>query len=162
MEGADNYDTIDWVLSWDDLLERGRQALPQTQNWSSATAGGARPDGLATLIYTSGTTGVPKGVMISHRNVVWTAECLRRGAQLGDNPRMVSYLPLAHIAERMSTHYLGVYLAGEVWYCPDIGAASFQYTITDNGTTGGSPDPKTTQPRSASRLPGERCADSGQ
>jgi long-chain acyl-CoA synthetase len=34
---------------------------------------------------------------------------------------MVSYLPLAHIAERMSTHYLGVYLAGEVWYCPDIG-----------------------------------------
>jgi long-chain acyl-CoA synthetase len=34
---------------------------------------------------------------------------------------MVSYLPLAHIAERMSTHYLGAYLAGEVWYCPDIG-----------------------------------------
>jgi long-chain acyl-CoA synthetase len=34
---------------------------------------------------------------------------------------MVSYLPLAHIAERMSTHYLGIYLAGEVWYCPDIG-----------------------------------------
>lgn len=121
MEGADNYDTMDWVLSWDDLLERGRQALAADPELVERTAGAARPDGLATLIYTSGTTGVPKGVMISHRNVVWTAECLRRGAQLGDNPRMVSYLPLAHIAERMSTHYLGVYLAGEVWYCPDIG-----------------------------------------
>lgn len=121
LEGAENYDTVDWVLSWDDLLERGRQALASDPEIVERTAGGARPDGLATLIYTSGTTGVPKGVMISHRNVVWTAECLRRGAKLGDNPRMVSYLPLAHIAERMSTHYLGVYLAGEVWYCPDIG-----------------------------------------
>ncbi|MCA1736628.1 MAG: AMP-dependent synthetase/ligase [Actinobacteria bacterium] len=121
LEGAENYDTVDWVLSWDDLLERGRQALASDPEIVERTAGEARPDGLATLIYTSGTTGVPKGVMISHRNVVWTAECLRRGAKLGDNPRMVSYLPLAHIAERMSTHYLGVYLAGEVWYCPDIG-----------------------------------------
>lgn len=121
LEGAENYDTVDLVLSWDDLLERGRQALASDPEIVERTASGARPDGLATLIYTSGTTGVPKGVMISHRNVVWTAECLRRGAKLGDNPRMVSYLPLAHIAERMSTHYLGVYLAGEVWYCPDIG-----------------------------------------
>ncbi|MGH9896291.1 MAG: AMP-dependent synthetase/ligase, partial [bacterium] len=121
MEGAENYETSEWVLSWDDLLERGRQALAADPELVARSAGAARPDGLATLIYTSGTTGVPKGVMISHRNVVWTAECLRIGADLGDNPRMVSYLPLAHIAERMSTHYLGVYLAGEVWYCPDIG-----------------------------------------
>lgn len=121
MEGADNYDTMDWVLSWDDLLERGRQALTSDPELVERTAGAARPDGLATLIYTSGTTGVPKGVMITHRNVVWTAECLRRGGKFGDNPRLVSYLPLAHIAERMSTHYMGVYLGGEVWYCPDIG-----------------------------------------
>jgi len=121
MEGAENYDTLDWVLSWDDLLEKGRVALASDPEIVTRRAGSARSDGLATLIYTSGTTGVPKGVMVSHRNVVWTAECLRRAAGIGDNPRMVSYLPLAHIAERMSTHYLGVYLAGEVWYCPDIG-----------------------------------------
>ena len=121
MEGAENYNMVDWVLSWEDLLERGRAALAADPGLVERVAATAKPEGLATLIYTSGTTGVPKGVMVTHRNVMWTAECVRRGTNLSDNPRMVSYLPLAHIAERMSTHYLGVYLAGEVWYCPDIG-----------------------------------------
>ncbi|HKY48451.1 MAG TPA: AMP-binding protein [Acidimicrobiia bacterium] len=121
MEGAENYNTTDWVLSWEDLLERGRVALAADPGLVERAAAANKPEGLATLIYTSGTTGVPKGVMVTHRNVMWTAECVRRGTNLADNPRMVSYLPLAHIAERMSTHYLGAYLAGEVWYCPDIG-----------------------------------------
>jgi long-chain acyl-CoA synthetase len=58
--------------------------------------------------------------MISPRNVVWTLESLRRAADLEMGQRMVSYLPLAHIAERLSTHYLGTYLAGQVWYCPSL------------------------------------------
>ncbi|HKX76309.1 MAG TPA: long-chain fatty acid--CoA ligase [Acidimicrobiia bacterium] len=121
IEGADNYDTTDWVLSWEQLLEKGRAALAADPDLVERAAASTRPDGLATLIYTSGTTGVPKGVMVTHRNVIWTTECVRRGAGLADNPRLVSYLPLAHIAERMSTHYMGIYLAGEVWYCPDVG-----------------------------------------
>jgi long-chain acyl-CoA synthetase len=120
MEGAENYETSEWVLSWDDLLQRGRAALAADPEIVNRAIAGAKPDGLATLIYTSGTTGVPKGVMVTNRNVIWTTECVRRGAELPDNPRLVSYLPLAHIAERMSTHYMGIYLAGEVWYCPDV------------------------------------------
>jgi long-chain acyl-CoA synthetase len=120
MEGAENYSTSDWVLSWDDLLEKGRDLLASQPDAIDRATEAITPDTVATLIYTSGTTGVPKGVMITHRNVVWTAECVRRGANLPLNPRMVSYLPLAHIAERMSTHYAGVYLAGEVYYCPDL------------------------------------------
>jgi len=83
----------------------------------------AQPDDLATLIYTSGTTGPPKGVMITHYNVCWTNESLVRSF---DRPReeslgwrLVSYLPMAHIAERQTSHY-GMVLNGyEVTTCPD-------------------------------------------
>ncbi|HZA76866.1 MAG TPA: AMP-dependent synthetase/ligase [Acidimicrobiales bacterium] len=82
--------------------------------------GGIRPDSLATVIYTSGTTGPPKGVMISHYNVVWTAEAYLD--LLGIDPvgfRAISYLPMAHIAERMSGHYLAGIAGFEVTTCPD-------------------------------------------
>jgi long-chain acyl-CoA synthetase len=120
MSGAENYDTADWVLSWDDLMARGKHRLGNDPDTVKRSAEAITPQTLATLIYTSGTTGTPKGVMISHRNVVWTAECLRRAADIDLGPRMVSYLPLAHIAERLATHYLATYLGGQVWYCPNL------------------------------------------
>jgi long-chain acyl-CoA synthetase len=120
MSGAENYDTADWVLGWDELIARGIHHLEQDPDSVDRSSSGITPDSLATLIYTSGTTGVPKGVMISQRNVVWTLESLRRFTDLEMGERMVSYLPLAHIAERIATHYLGTYVAGQVWYCPDL------------------------------------------
>ncbi|HXV71797.1 MAG TPA: long-chain fatty acid--CoA ligase, partial [Acidimicrobiia bacterium] len=120
MSGAENYDTLDWVLSWDQLIAKGIGHLEADPDAVTRSASGITPDTLATLIYTSGTTGTPKGVMISQRNVVWTLESLRRAADLEMGQRMVSYLPLAHIAERLATHYMGTYLAGQVWYCPNL------------------------------------------
>jgi long-chain acyl-CoA synthetase len=120
MSGAENYDTTEWVLSWDQLLVRGKNRLSADPDAVTRSTDAISPSTLATLIYTSGTTGTPKGVMISHRNVVWTAECLRRAADIDLGPRMVSYLPLAHIAERLATHYLATYMAGQVWYCPNL------------------------------------------
>ncbi len=82
----------------------------------------ARPEDLATVIYTSGTTGPPKGVALSHYNICWTAESYKQ--DLGFDPRgmrVLSYLPMAHIAERMVSHYLGIVAGAEVTTCPDPG-----------------------------------------
>ena len=97
-----------------DLLGEERLDLHQLAEATSQ-------DDLATLIYTSGTTGPPKGVMISQGNVVFTIEQLRRCIKLEDflGRRLVSYLPMAHIAERMTSHYQGMGAGLTVTSCPD-------------------------------------------
>jgi long-chain acyl-CoA synthetase len=81
----------------------------------------AEPDDLVTVIYTSGTTGEPKGVMLDHSNVCWTIESLERALDLStDGFRLVSYLPMAHIAERAVSHYSGIMLGYRVTTCPDL------------------------------------------
>ena len=82
-----------------------------------------RPDDLATLIYTSGTTGRPKAVMITHRNIAWTVESLLRCIDFDTfgGKRVVSYLPMAHIAERMTSHYQQIFVGYEVTTCPNPG-----------------------------------------
>jgi long-chain acyl-CoA synthetase len=88
----------------------------------SELAEATSPDDIATLIYTSGTTGPPKGVMISQYNVVYTLdivlECI--GAQDLSGWKVVSYLPMAHIAERMVSQYLTLAKGSEVFCCPDF------------------------------------------
>lgn len=120
MEGADEYDGVDWVLSWDDLKARGRKRLAAEPDVAEARSAELQPDDIATLIYTSGTTGTPKGVVITHYNVLWTTEALERTLPIPKHPRLVSFLPLAHIAERIASHYMGMWYVGEVWYCPDM------------------------------------------
>ncbi len=78
-------------------------------------AAAVSPEDLATVIYTSGTTGSPKGVMLTHRNVCWTLESLRRTIDIEPVPwRVVSYLPMAHIAERMVSHYMMLAMGFEI------------------------------------------------
>lgn len=62
------------------------------------------PQDLATLIYTSGTTGPPKGVEITHRNMIAELAALREHVTVGFGDRIISYLPAAHIADRVSAH----------------------------------------------------------
>ena len=88
----------------------------------SAELGNCRAEDYLTIIYTSGTTGPPKGVMLDHENMEWTMTSFREAA--GVDPtgwRVVSYLPMAHVAERTVSHYMGVTAAYEVTTCPDPG-----------------------------------------
>lgn len=123
--GAEEFEDDDWIVSYDSVLEAGRElagrdASALRERWSAVT-----PDDLCTLIYTSGTTGPPKGVMVTHYNVCWTAESLDRLMPREPGMRHISYLPLAHIAERMAGHYLHIKGASTAYFCPnpaEIGA----------------------------------------
>ena len=100
-------------------LFAGHGTVDLTEQAASIT-----PESIATVIYTSGTTGPPKGVMISNYNVVYTCESLRQcfGPELDlAGKRLVSYLPMAHIAERMTSHYSHAVRGYEVTSCPDPG-----------------------------------------
>jgi long-subunit acyl-CoA synthetase (AMP-forming) len=77
------------------------------------------PDDLLTLIYTSGTTGPPKGVQITHRNQMSAVRTLEESIDFPEGARVVSYLPMAHIAERSTGHYLPIALGHTVTCCPN-------------------------------------------
>src|SRR3954447_7581570 len=80
------------------------------------------PTSLVTVIYTSGTTGPPKGVMLDHTNVLAANQGLRHYlGQDGSRHRLVSYLPMAHVAERMVSHYNHMMWGPQVTPCPDLG-----------------------------------------
>jgi len=72
-----------------------------------------------TLIYTSGTTGPPKGVQISHRNLLATLASVDRVAPFRVGSRVISWLPAAHIAERNAHHYMPIVHGLQITCCPD-------------------------------------------
>jgi long-chain acyl-CoA synthetase len=78
------------------------------------------PDALAALIYTPGTEGRPKGVMLSHDNLAWTAAAI--GDFLGSGPRdtALSYLPLAHILEQLIAVYVPITVGSSVYFAPSL------------------------------------------
>jgi long-chain acyl-CoA synthetase len=118
MERGDSLRGDDWVISYDAVLAAGREHGRSHPGEFERRWKAVEPTSLATLIYTSGTTGPPKGVMVSHYNVVWTAESLHRIMPREPGTRHISYLPLAHIAERMAGHYLQIKSGSTCYFCP--------------------------------------------
>jgi long-chain acyl-CoA synthetase len=121
MEGAPKIDHP-MVMSWDDFLSRG--ASLEDQRFQERLDA-LEPSGLATLIYTSGTTGPPKGVMLSHENLAWTASYAQRMKITFAEDTTLSYLPLSHIAEQVFTIHgsltagYSVYFAESIEKVPD-------------------------------------------
>jgi long-subunit acyl-CoA synthetase (AMP-forming) len=85
-----------------------------------AAAKEVAPDDLLTLIYTSGTTGEPKGVEITHANVLAVAAGVEQVNGWPDQAALVTYLPMAHIGDRNVTHYWPMMMGGAVSCCNHI------------------------------------------
>ena len=77
------------------------------------------PEDVLTLIYTSGTTGPPKGVMLTHRNLMAAVNTVEAMIQFPRGGRVISWLPNAHVAERNAHHYLPVVYGLQVTCCPN-------------------------------------------
>src|SRR5919202_443573 len=104
----------DGVLTLGELERLGDEGFDFDAAWKAVT-----PDDLLTLIYTSGTTGPPKGVQLTHGNLTETVRSYDRIAGFPHGGKVVSYLPMAHIAERNVSHYLPMMLGFTVTCCPN-------------------------------------------
>jgi long-chain acyl-CoA synthetase len=107
------------VLGWDELVRRGREALAKDRSGLEELRGRVGPEDNACLLYTSGTTGPPKGVLLTHHNLLYEVTALDRLTGLPQGGSSVSYLPLAHIAERVLSIYGPLTRRSHVWFCPD-------------------------------------------
>ena len=107
-------DAPEGTMSLDDLAQRAEEDFDFEAAWRAVT-----PDDLLTLIYTSGTTGPPKGVQITHGNICETVRSYDEIIAFPDGGRVISYLPMAHVAERNVSHYLPMMLGFTVTCCPD-------------------------------------------
>ena len=119
INGYEEKKDLDYVFSYHELIEKGREINSSDSSKLEKATATITPDSLACLIFTSGTTGKPKGVMISHKNVLWTIESLfGQMIPASMHPRIVSYLPMAHIAARAGDHYQAIYRVGQIFPVP--------------------------------------------
>jgi long-chain acyl-CoA synthetase len=102
------------ALSIEEVESRAADGFDFEAAWKAV-----EPDDVLTLIYTSGTTGPPKGVQITHANMRAALQSYDQIIHFPRGGRIVSYLPMAHIAERNVSQYLPMVCAFSVTCCPD-------------------------------------------
>ena len=108
---------------WNELAEKGKEN-PQPEKLNAYKAA-IKPDDLLTLIYTSGTTGTPKGVMLTHKNLISNVVAAGEVCPVKSEHKVLSFLPLSHIFERMLV-YLYLYVGAGIYYAESMD------TIGDN------------------------------
>lgn len=117
-----SFNELDGINHWSKVKEAGKEGNDQTlQDIMSKV----KEDDLATLIYTSGTTGRPKGVMLSHKNLVSNSLASRERLPVDHNSKSLSFLPLCHVYERMVS-YMYIYVGTSIYYAESLD------TIGDN------------------------------
>src|SRR3954464_11675977 len=119
--------TVDYVIDVDGGGRGGTMSLDELEAKAEenedfdfeAAWRAVEPDDVLTLIYTSGTTGPPKGVQIMHKNELTAGRSFDQIIQFPEGASVVSYLPMAHIAERSCSPYLPIMFGFAVTDCPN-------------------------------------------
>ncbi len=106
-------------LTWDAFAALGKERYAADPGVVGERVAAITMEDPAALLYTSGTTGNPKGVLLTHHNIEYELACAAALGVIPPEARWVSYLPLAHIAERMFSIYLPIHTATHVHFCPD-------------------------------------------
>jgi long-chain acyl-CoA synthetase len=112
-------------VSWfDDVLARGMTLAETRADDFQRAIDATQPEDIAFLVYTSGTTGLPKGAMISNRNLMFQISAAPEFLRIAAGDKTMSFLPLCHIAERMGTAFnqLGV---GQIVHFPESSGTVF-------------------------------------
>ncbi|HAX95945.1 MAG TPA: long-chain fatty acid--CoA ligase [Prolixibacteraceae bacterium] len=113
------FDELSGIRSMEDILALGESKWEERAFELEEIKKSIMPDDLATIIYTSGTTGVPKGVMLSQRNLVSNFTAHAKMHHLGNDHRVISFLPLCHVYERSVNYHfqhkgMGIYYVGNL------------------------------------------------
>lgn len=112
-----SFDALDNCNNWEEVISKGADESNQAE--VEARAAAVKPEDLATLIYTSGTTGRPKGVMLSHNNIVSNVIGSSARVPFEQGATALSFLPVCHIFERMIL-YLYQYSSIEIYFAEGL------------------------------------------
>lgn len=117
-----NDDKIDHpdFITFSELLESGKQYTKKYSGEFEKDVKSVKPEDIATLIYTSGTTGVPKGVMLTHKNIVSNVLDSLQALDISKEDSMLSFLPLSHSFERTGGHFCPFAEGATVCYAENI------------------------------------------
>lgn len=117
IQGIFSFDENTGAKSWKEITHMGSRNMDP--DGVKAISDTIQPNDLATLLYTSGTTGVPKGVMLSHYNILSQIISCQTLAPVTPQSRALSFLPLNHVYERVLS-YLYMYLGVSIYYAESI------------------------------------------
>ena len=102
------------------LFDKGRNYLQNGSLTFDGMLSKIKESDAVTLIYTSGTTGIPKGVVLSHKNLISNVEATLKTADFTDDETFLSFLPLSHVLERMGGHFTAFYVGAKIYYSENI------------------------------------------